>query len=71
MDLRYVGKPSRYVYTNALLGDAGFLNCVQRGDFHGASGTAWTTHVRASARETLSGLLLSGMDALSVRALVS
>lgn len=26
MDPRFVGKPNRYVFTNALLGDAGFLN---------------------------------------------
>eukprot|EP00903_Cladosiphon_okamuranus_P015610 g14414.t1 len=44
MDTRFVGKPSRYVFTNALLGDAGWVNAVQRGDFQGANGAAWTTH---------------------------
>ncbi|CBN76892.1 carotenoid oxygenase [Ectocarpus siliculosus] len=44
MDFRYVGKPSRIVFTNALLGDPGFLNSVQRVDLRGKSGEAWTTH---------------------------
>lgn len=45
IDPRYVGKPNRYVYTNALLGDAGFLNGLQRGDLQGDNEAAWTTHV--------------------------
>ncbi|CAM9157061.1 unnamed protein product [Scytosiphon promiscuus] len=44
IDARYVGKPIRYVYTNALVGDPGFLNGVQRGDLRGDDGAAWTTH---------------------------
>ncbi|CAM9866859.1 unnamed protein product, partial [Hapterophycus canaliculatus] len=44
IDARYVGKPNRYVYTNALDGDAGFLNGLQRGDLQGENGAAWTTH---------------------------
>lgn len=40
-----MGKPHQLVYTNTLLGDAGFLNSVQRGDTRAANGTAWVTHV--------------------------
>lgn len=60
MDLRYVGKPNRYIYTNSILGDAGFTNSVQRGDFQGANGTSWTTHVSRSISKPNHGCCMYG-----------
>lgn len=48
VDPRFVGKPHRFIFTNAMLGDAGFLNSVQRGDVNAANDAAWTTHVSFS-----------------------
>lgn len=59
IDARYVGKPNRYVYTNALVGDPGLLNGVQRGDLKGESGAVWTTHVSERRKPLAERLLLS------------
>lgn len=45
IDPRFVGKRNRFVYTNSMLGDAGFLNCVQSCDLQATGAAAWKTHV--------------------------
>lgn len=69
MDFRYVGKPSRIVFTNALLGDAGFLNSVQRVDLRGESGEAWTTHVSGCQADCVGQRSRARLDAPCVGAL--
>eukprot|EP00904_Undaria_pinnatifida_P007140 jgi/Undpi1/3556/HiC_scaffold_16.g06928.m1 len=44
IDPRFLGKRNRFVYTNSMLGDAGFLNCVQSCDLQATGAAAWKTH---------------------------
>ena len=46
IDPRYVTKRNRFVFTNTLLGDAGFLNSVQRCDLQEDGKAVWQTRVR-------------------------